>query len=283
MMNENCAPANRRLRKAALIGFSASALLFLNPYAQATNLVLNGNFSSYTTTGINTNGQVDYNVTLADWSMKPGGPTSGGGTLGYTELFTPGSADTTGVPVSFGHQLTLWGPGGGLSSHDYSNNGMPASSPIGGNYIGADAAFDVDAIQQTISGLTVGDHYALSFYYAGAQQGYDPSDPSGYSGATTETWQVSLGANTQTAPVLANASHGFTGWHYDTMNFTATNTSETLSFLAEGTPGVSQPPFALLDDVSLTKTPEPATLPLLLTGLMGGLSILRSRRKSLKS
>jgi hypothetical protein len=52
-----------------------------------------------------------------------------------------------------------------------------------------------------------------------------------------------------------------------------------LSFLAYG--NVQVPPFALLDGVSMTPTPtpEPGTLPLLFTGLMGGLTVLRSRKR----
>jgi hypothetical protein len=49
-----------------------------------------------------------------------------------------------------------------------------------------------------------------------------------------------------------------------------------LSFLAYGSPQV--PPFALLDGVSLTATPEPETLPLLLTGLVAGAGLLKSRK-----
>jgi hypothetical protein len=45
---------------------------------------------------------------------------------------------------------------------------------------------------------------------------------------------------------------------YQTMNFTADNTSDLLSFFAVGTPN-GEPPFVLLDGVSLNAdTPEPA-------------------------
>jgi hypothetical protein len=62
----------------------------------------------------------------------------------------------------------------------------------------------------------------------------------------------------------------------ETFVYTATNTSETLSFLAYG--NVQYPPFLLLDGVTMAPTPEPATLPLLFTGLMGGMGVLRSRK-----
>ena len=40
-------------------------------------------------------------------------------------------------------------------------------------------------------------------------------------GPTTEQWQVSFGSQTQYTPIVSNASEGFTGWQYETMNFTA--------------------------------------------------------------
>lgn len=60
--------------------------------------------------------------------------------------------------------------------------------------------------------------------------------------------------------------------------FVADRATATLSFLAHGTPeGV--PPFSLLDGVSGTAVPEPATWALMVggLGLVGG--ALRSRRR----
>src|ERR1700722_10749802 len=88
-------------------------LLTFAASAQATNLVMNGSFTS--STG---GGQLGYNTTASYWT-----------TSGYNFLFTSGSADSTGVTGSAGN-LKLYGPGDG------SANGLPASSPDGGNYIG---------------------------------------------------------------------------------------------------------------------------------------------------
>jgi PEP-CTERM motif len=63
-----------------------------------------------------------------------------------------------------------------------------------------------------------------------------------------------------------NASHGFTGWTYQTLDFTADNTSDVLSFLAVGTPN-GVPPFSLLDGVSVNAIPEPMSATLMLIGL----------------
>jgi hypothetical protein len=65
-----------------------------------------------------------------------------------------------------------------------------------------------------------------------------------------------------------------------TETFTATSSSEVLSFLAVG--NVPVPPFLLLDGVTMNDStppvPEPGTLPLLLSGLMGSLAVLKSRK-----
>ena len=110
----------------------------------------------------------------------------------------------------------------------------------------------------------------VKFDWAGIQQ-------YGYTGATTEQWLVSLGGQTIDTPVIANASQGFTGWMSESMKFTATGSSETLSFLAAGTPNGS-PPFSLLDGVSLSAVPEPAAWSLMLIGLGGLGAVVRRRR-----
>jgi hypothetical protein len=105
----------------------------------------------------------------------------------------------------------------------------------------------------------VGHTYAVSFYQALAQQ-------SGFTGATTSQWVVSLGGQTDYSTQMNDASQGFSGWSYVTDYFTATATTETLGFTANGT---GAPPMALLDGVSLVDTPEPASWLVMLVGLVG--------------
>ena len=238
------------LRKTTVLGFLALALLTLGISAQASNLVVNGSFETSTSGP----GQLGFNTDTLPWS-----------TTGYNFLFASGTADTTGSNGQFGN-LQLWGPNNG------SANGLPASSPDGGNYVAADGAFQVGAISQTISGLIANNSYDVSFWWAGAQQ-------SGFTGPTTEQWQVSLGGQTQSTVVLNNASHGFTGWQSQTFTYTATSSSELLSFLAVGTP-TGVPPFVLLDGVTLnaSSVPEPGTITLMLGGLLGGIGALRSKK-----
>jgi hypothetical protein len=242
----------RTLRQAAVAGLSALAWSTLTISARA-DLVTNGGFETTT----NGPGEFDTSFTQA-----PGWTSSG-----YNFIFAPGAADTTGsYTPQYNGNLLLWGPNLG------SNNGLPATSPAGGNYVAADGAFEVGAISQTINGLTVGDSYTLSFWWAGAQQ-------DGFTGPNTEQWDVSLGSQTQFTAVVDNASHGFTGWHYQTFTYTATSASEVLSFLALGTPN-GEPPFSLLDGVSLdpTAVPEPGSMALMLgiLGFMGGVAVFKS-------
>lgn len=196
-------------------------------------------------------GQLTFNTVATDWVSD----SDGNGHDGYNFLFESGTADTTGGVGADG-TVKLWGPGDG------STNGLPASSPDGGNYVAADGAYEIGAITQQIDNLTVGDSYELGFWWAGAQQ-------SGFTGVNTEGWDVSLGDETQDTAILNNTSEGFTGWQYETFTFSADIVDPVLSFLAVGTPA-GEPPFTLLDGVSLDQTtPEPATAALIGLGLIG--------------
>ncbi len=240
----------------ATVGAAAIALLV--PSVEAANLALNGDFEQLLVSGSSMEFGSRYSSQqVTDWT-----------TNGYNFVFTPGSADTTGAVGEYG-ALSLWGPNNG------SSNGLPATSPTGGNFLAMDGAFAVGAVSQTINGLTPGQATAVSFYWAGAQQ-------NGFNGLNTEQFQVSLGSETQFTPVLSNADHGFTGWRQETFTFIPTSTSEVLSFLALGTPN-GVPPFSLLDGVSVSPSPEPATWALFTVSFAGvGVSIAR-RRKSKRS
>ena len=245
----------KSLRKAIAMGFAAAAVLVFAAPARATSLVTNGSFEETT----NGPGQLGYNTNATGWT-----------TTGYNFLYASGTADslTNAAQGQYGVN-PLWGP------NDGSANGFTASSPDGGNFIAGDGDFDTGPISQTINGLTAGDQYAVSFYWAASQQ-------EGYTGDTQQYWAGSLGSQTFDTPTYDLASEGFSGWMYQTETFTATSTSEVLSFLAVG--NVPVPPFALLDGVTMndenqpSPVPEPGSLPLLFTGLMGGLAVLRSKK-----
>ena len=223
--------------------------------AHATPAIINGDFETVTAASSTEFGTRYAGQVVTGWT-----------TSGYNFLFNSGTADTTGAASEYGQQLKLWGPGDG------SANGLTASSPAGGNFIGADGAYFQAAIQQTISNLDVNSVASITFYWAGAQQ-YN------FDGNTTEAWQVTLGNETHSTPVVQNVSHGFTGWQQTTLSFVVTNATEVLSFLALGTPA-GEPPFSLLDGVSIVEVPEPTSLAIMGTSLAVAGLLARRRMKA---
>ncbi len=160
-------------------------------------------------------------------------------------------------------------------------------SPEGPQFLGQDSFYYTDSVNQDITGLTIGQTYIVSFEWAAGQQ-------SGFTGATTDYWAVSLGGQTQDTTTVTVPSGGFMGWYDVTMQFTATAADETLSFLSVGTclapnntcgptsPG--SPPFALLDSVTLTAVPEPSTWAMMILGFAGlGFAAHRRRATLLRS
>ncbi len=248
------APLNSRLSAARMAALTLLACATVVPQARAgVELVTNGGFE--TTTGSTTGGQLGYNVNATGWTVGSGG---------YTFLFNSAAGAATGVTGQFG-TLSLW---------DTSNGGANSitASPNAGNFLALDGAFQQQPIYQTLTGLTTGVSYAVTFNWAGAQQ-------SGFNGTTTEAMAVLLGNSAITVPgsfsyanvcgqsqvqcttSLNNINHGFTGWQTSTMYFIASSSTQVLSFLALGTPN-GQPPFTLLDGIS-TQIPEPASLAML--------------------
>lgn len=228
----------------ALLGFVGNA------HAGA-NLVLNGGFeqdtlapANYTSfqIGSYSYGGTSYTGSLTDWTI---------GSSGYNYVFTSGTATA----------IASYGTAGLLDGATIGN------SPAGGNFLVSDANAGSSAITQTINGLKVGATTTLTFYWAAAQQ-------SGYSGATTQYWQVSLGSSAHNTTTYSLGSGAFSGWMQATMTFIPTSISEVLSFLAVGT---GSPPLLLLDGVTLT-VPEPASWAILVTGLAAaGMVFGRSR------
>ncbi len=237
----------RTVRATLLTSLAMTAMVTA---AHATNLVTNGSFEQTTLPG---------NSGIGSGFNSNADNVTGWTTSGYNFVYTS-AADVTPA-----NGVELWGPANG------SANGLGVS-PDGGNYVAMDGAYGVGALSQIISGLVIGQQYTVNFYFAGAQQ-------HGFNGSTTEQFEVSFGSDHLFTQVLNNANHGFTGWQSESFTYTASATSETLAFLAIGTPdGV--PPFSLLDGVSLNAvapTPEPGSLALLATGLFGVGGIVRSR------
>lgn len=241
---------------AAVVGTAGAAA------AAPLNLVHNGGFESLTGPA---NEFIGYGVSeLTDWFYNAA-PTPNAAV--YTFAGANGSGAQQG---SGGGLFPLYGPGNGF------NNGFVAS-PAGGNFLASDgeAAFQ-GSFNQTISGLTSGHSYTLSFVWAGNQ--FLDSNTLPDNGTLTIDWQVSLGGETFTTPVESYTAHDFTGWLTQSFTYTATNPSEVLSLLAQGMPN-GLPPVALLDGVSLT-VPEPASWSLIILGIAGLGAVARKRRRS---
>jgi hypothetical protein len=183
--------------------------------------------------------------------------------------FGPGSCGSGGAVLS----LLFPGTNGVAFNNFNGLDGTIADSPDGDNFVAGDGDPSYSAaFWQTITGLSVGGTYQLTFEQAAAQQG-------GTFGAATEEWQVSLGSQTQDSTLMFNPSGGFRPWNQQTMTFTATSTSEVLTFLALGRPS-GLPPVSLLSDVSLVATPEPSAVFLTLSTIaLLGLAAIRSQRK----
>jgi hypothetical protein len=231
-------------------GLAAVCLSALAVSAQAVQFVVNGGFLGPAgPIGPGFGGQV------TGWS-------DGGG---YNFVYTPGTIDqSSGAP----NGVWMWSSANG-------GTGTLGAIPGGGNILAADGDYITEPVTQNITGLKVGGSYTLTFNWATSQQ-------SGFYGDTLQNWTACLGAQCNATATLTNPSQSISAWMAQTFTYTATSTSEVLSFLAHG--NLPVPPFPLLTNVSLTgpagATPVPAALPLFATGLGFLGAVARRRRKA---
>jgi hypothetical protein len=233
-------------------------------------LITNGSFE--TNGGI---GQVGSNTSASPWTVVPDPRNPGTATYGFifsnANAFTnapciapgctPGSTPPGGAgsPNGSGGTVALWGT---------SADGSPQPS----FFYGEDTTFQSTLLQQTVTGLTPGQQYALTFEWAAAQQW-------SFDGGTSDEWVAALGTPSATNPAQSTGfvhipDQGFSGWMNATLIFTATDTSENLTLDGEGLCDLGgcgegssgAPPFALIDSVALTAVPEPSTWAMILVG-----------------
>ncbi len=220
--------------------------------ATAANLVTNGSFEN----GYTVSTQFNQSIGVG---MGPTGWTSAG-TQSYNLYVDPATVTTVETITQSseaGQKLAL---------------SFPGASPDGGKFVILDGDEQYNGVlSQMINGTVTGKTYAVKFYW-GASQLQDRSGP------TTERLEVGFGgAPTQTTATLSTPSQGFEGWFAQTFKFTATGSSQLLTFLSHGTP-YGLPPVAVLDGVSVTAVPEPAMWGMMIVGF--GLVGFAARRRA---
>ena len=230
-----------------------------------------------------------------------------------TQQVTNSSGDLPDWTVNSNYTFVLNTTNYGNFANVYGNNGCiglqaPVGSqpgltpPVGPNFLGIDPAYQNNtnnsanpwSIAQALTGLVVGATYNVTFDMAAGQQ-------KNFVGSTTDTWLVGLGAGTNinsvagtgtpasqgpiALPDLCGGSNpcggGFSGWAAAEVSLVATSVNEVLWFFAESTSNSNQPPFLLLDGVTMTQqttVPEPSTYGVLLVGLLALLGVRRVYR-----
>ena len=224
--------------------------------ADPLNLVQNGSFN--TAAGFNP-AQTGSEVTdsnLPGWQLSTCQKACAAGANNVFSFIAQSNYTTAGIyDAQYNQESTFFS--------------TPGISPDGGNAYTADGGYEIGVLGQMVNGLTVGQTYQLNFYQASMEQ-------SGYPGGFTGAWQVGFGNQVQSGQQMVNPSTSYTNWTEQTMDFTATSVNQALMFMASA--NNSYPPFLLLDGVSLTAVPEPASIALVGVGVVGLLALRRRRQ-----
>jgi PEP-CTERM motif len=258
-------------------GLTAIGMSLIASGAWAENLpgLVNQNFTKYT--GSAPKGPFS--------QVDPTGWTGGSGLI---FIATPNPPNSAAGPIN----ITTYG------------------NPVGnipGNYVEADGNPTYESgFNYTVTGLTPGDTYTLSFYQgASSQSGFGFNPVTGTNTATTNQWIVALttpqsgglqicyncgaydpvygqtstyGSTDPNASIAASQLmtvpyQGTVGWEFVSVTLKADATTDLLSFLAWGDNGstVNLPPMAFLSGVDSPPglVPEPSTWAMMILGFVG--------------
>jgi hypothetical protein len=230
-----------------IIGVLALAAVAFGHGAQASqiNLITNGNFDTTTYANNSQFGTGFGGQGVTGWT----------GGNGYQLYFFNGTATVNSANSQYDS---------GYNTGSEKFYTMPGS-PTGGS--GNFVALDGDqtngiqgSISQTLMNLTIGATYTVTFDWATGQL-------QSRSGATTDNVNVSFGNQSFTTQTVSDASASSTPWLQQSFLYTATSATETLTFLAQGTP-TGLPPMVALDGISVVQTPEPASIAVMGSGLV---------------
>jgi hypothetical protein len=260
--------------KQAAVGVVALPSLAVALSAPAhANLVTNGGFVPVPSIGTAKSGLLSVNSTnIPGWTPKAYNTIG----LGFW-----GGVVGDGTAISIDLDQALWAGNTGVRHYMNVPNVTSVSSVDGSGWflnIDSDPRFG-NTMEQTVNGLIPGHTYELSFSQAAGQYAPDPDLQ------ITSWWRVGFGSSplVDSAIMTVAAGDPISAWQSQTMTFTATSTSQLLSFLAQGTP-VGGPPFSLLSGVSLTDTTTtsvPGPLPVLGVAAAFGASRKLRRRNPL--
>jgi hypothetical protein len=191
---------------------------------------------------------------------------------GPINLITNGTFNTPS-PLNGGWSLYSNGQINGWTTTDPSGIEIDTAGPIGpGTNPFSTNSLEVNAnnpetVQQTLTGLTVGQEYTLNYEY-GDRPGSGPESMEVAVGGTVLGTDTDLGGNS----VLV--------WTGNSYKFVATSSTENLDFI--GLSDTGQPSYGNeVDAVTLYATPEPSTWLLMISGLaLLGFAVSRKRSVS---